>query len=273
MLKRLDEWIARGWKSGVDEPRLRHLAEIFDAAETVAAGGVSSIRQADLAWRLADSESWDKSAGSSIMGAIDIQVSVTKIIYKDYGDSLLTSFRSFLGREEAKLGDSRRPQLIAGTPFPQTADCRDSEPVVPKRVRFQGLDGPDGGASSVRPDGDGRSGTPTQAPDPRIPTYDEACKSLAQHLSPLLELTPSVPNTLLLRSLTPRFYPSPPAANFDISSLGAEPLPTATLSADTGVSAATASVTGPLTMTELVETFMEDLLTQKFSPVMLDEDI
>ena len=97
VLKRLDEWLSRGWEPGVDQSRLQSLAEIFDSAEAVASGGIADLRLADLAWRLADSEGWEKSAGSSIMGAIDIQVSVTKILYKDYGDALIASFRSFLG--------------------------------------------------------------------------------------------------------------------------------------------------------------------------------
>ena len=97
MLKRLDEWLAQGWQPGVDELRLRNLAEIFNSAETVAEGSLSNIRCTDLAWKLADSEGWDKSTGSSIMGAIDIQVTVTKILFKDYRVPLITSFRSFLG--------------------------------------------------------------------------------------------------------------------------------------------------------------------------------
>ena len=91
--------------------------------------------------------------------------------------------------------------------------------------------------------------------------------------SPLPELTPSAPSTPLLRSLSCRLSPSPPAANFDTSSLAEEPLPIPTPSADIGVFNATPSVIGRLTMTELVEEFMEDLLTQEFSPILLDEDI
>ena len=114
MLKRLDEWLTQGWQPGVDESRLWNMAEIFNSAEAVAEGSISNIRRADLAWRLTDSEGWEKSAGSSIMGAIDIQVTVTKILYKDYGDSLIASFRSFLGQKEAELGDSRRPTCVLG---------------------------------------------------------------------------------------------------------------------------------------------------------------
>ena len=149
MLKRLDEWLARGWQPGVDQSRLQSLAEIFDSAEAVASGGVADLRLADLAWRLADSEGWEKSARSSILGAIDIQVSVTKIIYKDYSDTLIESFQSFLGRKEAELGNSGRPSIIAGPPISPTSAYRDLEPVVPKRVRFQGLDSPDGGPCDV----------------------------------------------------------------------------------------------------------------------------
>ena len=44
-------------------------------------------------------------------------------------------------------------------------------------------------------------------------------------------------------------------------------------SEDIGASGVTPLVTGHPTMTELVEEFMEDLLTQEFSPMLLDEDI
>ena len=183
MLKRLDEWLASGWQPGVDESRLRNLAEIFDAAETIASGGIHNLRLADLAWRLADSEAWERSAGSSIMGAIDIQVSVTKILYKDYGEELINSFRSFLGRKESELGSRGRPSDVAGPPLTSSSVNRDPEPVVPKRVRFQGLDSPVGGACSVRPEGNVGGGLLVEAPDTRIPAYDEACRSLAQHLA------------------------------------------------------------------------------------------
>ena len=113
MLKHLNKWLTQGWQPGVNESRLRNMAEIFNSAEAIAEGSLSNIRRADLAWQLADSEGWEKSAGSSIMGAIDIQVTVTKILYKDYGDSLITSFRSFLGQKEAELGDSGCPVCIS----------------------------------------------------------------------------------------------------------------------------------------------------------------
>ena len=91
--------------------------------------------------------------------------------------------------------------------------------------------------------------------------------------SPLPELTPSAPSTPLLRSLSCHLSPSSLAPNFATSSLVAVPLPMPIPSVDIGVSDAIPSVTGPLTMTELVEEFMEDLLTQEFSPIRLDEDI
>ena len=183
VLKRLDEWLARGWQPGVDQSRLRSLAEIFNSAEAVAEGGIADLRLTDLMWRLADSEGWEKSAGSSIMGAIDIQVTVTKILYKDYGDALINSFRSFLGQREAELGNSGRPGYVAGSPFPTTTSHPDPEPVVLKRVRFRSVDGPDGGACEVRPQRDVGGGLLVDTPDARVPSYDEVCRSLAQHLA------------------------------------------------------------------------------------------
>ena len=183
VLKRFDEWLSRGWEPGVDQSRVRGLAEIFNSTEAVAEGGIADLCLADLAWRLADSEGWEKSAGSSIMGAIDIQVTVTKILYKDYGDALIDSFRSFLGRKEFELGNSGRPGRIAGSPLSPSPSNRNSEPVIPKRVRFQGLDRTDGGACEVRPQRDAGGGLLVDAPDARVPSYDEVCRSLAQHLA------------------------------------------------------------------------------------------
>ena len=91
--------------------------------------------------------------------------------------------------------------------------------------------------------------------------------------SPLPELTPSAPSTPLLRSPSCRLSPSSAVVNSVTSLPVEEPLPTPILSEDIGVSVATPSVIGRLTMTELVEEFMEDLLTQEFSPIVLDEDI
>ena len=213
VLKRLDEWLACGWEPRVDQSRLRSLAEIFNSAEAVAEGGIADLRLANLAWRLADSEGWEKSAGSSIMGAIDIQVTVTKVLYKDYGDSLIESFRSFLGRKETELGNRGRPSHVAGPPLSPMASHRNPEPVVPKRVRFQSLDGPDGGACQVRPERDAGGGLLVDAPDARVPSYDEACRSLAQHLAFvggasygtwrdfLLNLRKSTPGANALRSV------------------------------------------------------------------------
>ena len=210
VLKRLDEWLARGWEPGVDQSRLRSLAEIFDSAEAVAEGGIADLRLADLAWRF---EGWEKSARSSIMGAIDIQVTVTKILYKDYGDALITSFRSFLGRKEAELGNGGRPSYVAGPPLSPTTSHRNPESVFPKRVQFHGLDSPDGGACQVCPERDAGGGLLVDVPDARVPSYDEACRSLAQHLAFvgrasygmwrdfLLDLRKSTPRANALRSI------------------------------------------------------------------------
>ena len=183
VLKHLDDWFAQGWEPGVDKSRLRALAEVFNSTESVAEGSLSNICHADLAWRLADSKGWEKSAGSSIMGAIDIQVTVTKILFKDYGEPLIASFWSFLGQKEAELGDSGRPSSVPGPSLPKEASQGDSKPDVPKRVRFQGLDSAIRGACDVRSERNEGSRLPTHASDARVPTYDEACKSLAQHLA------------------------------------------------------------------------------------------
>ena len=150
VLKRLDEWFAQGWEPGVNKSRLWALAEVFNSTESVAEGSLSNICHTDLAWRMSDSDGWEKSASSSIMGAIDIQVTVTKILFKYYGESLISSFRSFLGQKEAKLGDSGHPSSLSGPPLLKEASRGDSKPDVQKRVRFQGLDSAVRGACNVR---------------------------------------------------------------------------------------------------------------------------
>ena len=105
----------------------------------------------------------------------------------------------------------------------------------------------------------------------RLMAGGEISYSLSE--SPLPELTPSAPNTPLLRSLTRHSSPLPPVASFATSLPVEEPLPTPIPSADIGVFDAIPSVTGPPTMTELIDLFMQDLLTQEFCPVLLDEDI
>ena len=292
MLKRLNEWLASGWQPGVDESRLRSLAEIFDSAEAVASGGINNLRLADLAWRLADSEGWEKSAGSSIMGAIDIQVSVTKILYKDYSNTLIDSFRSFLGRKEAELGSRGRPRML------QDRLYRRRRVIAIRNQSFRrGLDSKKWTTQLEELATFAQKGM--QEADyllrRQIPAFLRTMKRaglspstsplLAQHLtahggtsfsvsdSPLPELTPSIPSTLLARSPSFCLSPLSAAANFVTSLPVEEPLPTPTLSEDIGVSDAIPLVTGRPTMTELVEEFMEDLLTQEFSPILLDEDI
>ena len=91
--------------------------------------------------------------------------------------------------------------------------------------------------------------------------------------SPLPELTPSAPSTPRVLSLTLRSSHSPPEASFVTNSPVVEPSRTPILLEDIGVSDAIPSVTGHPTMTELVEEYMEDLLTREFCPTLLDEDI
>ena len=183
MLKRLNKWLTQGWQPGVDESRLRTLAEIFNIAESVAEGSLCNIWHTDLAWRLADSEGWEKSARSSIMGAIDIQVTVTKILFKDYGEPLMTSFRSFLGQKEAELGSEGHPSGISGPPLQKAVGRGDSKPNLPKRVRFSSLDGASRGTLDVHPEWDESHGLPANETPTIVPTYDEACRSLAHHLA------------------------------------------------------------------------------------------
>ena len=183
MLKRLNEWLAQGWQPGVDESRLQTLAEIFNATESIAEGSLSNIRRTDLAWRLADSEGWDKSAGSSIMGAIDIQVTVTKILFKDYGVPLITSFRSFLGQKELELGSERHPAGASGPPVPSSTSLRNPESILLKRVQFSGMDSALGGTPNVRAKRDEGRRLVADEEVARVPTYDEACRGLAQHLT------------------------------------------------------------------------------------------
>ena len=77
----------------------------------------------------------------------------------------------------------------------------------------------------------------------------------------------------LVRSLRGRLPRSQQEINFDTFSRVVDKSPTPIPSEDIVAFAATPLDIGPQTMTEVIETFMEDLLTQEFSPIVLDEDI
>ena len=87
-----------------------------------------------------------------------------------------------------------------------------------------------------------------------------------------LEPTLFVPATPLVRSLTRRSPQSQQEINFDTFLRVVDRSPTPTPSEHTVAFDVTPSDIGPQTMTEVVEQFMEDLLTQEFSPIVLAED-
>ena len=95
--------------------------------------------------------------------------------------------------------------------------------------------------------------------------------SLFVNLPP--EPTLSVPAMPLVRSLTCHSPWSRQEINFDTFSQVADRSLTPTHLEHTVAFAATPSDIGQPTITEIVDQFMEDLLTQEFSPIVLDEDI
>ena len=81
-----------------------------------------------------------------------------------------------------------------------------------------------------------------------------------------------IPATPLVCSLMAHLPPSSSTTNYDTFLRAAAVSPTPTPSEDFDAFGAIPLDTGPLTMTEVVEQFMEDLLTQEFCPVTLAED-
>ena len=94
--------------------------------------------------------------------------------------------------------------------------------------------------------------------------------SLSVNLPP--EPTLFVPTTPLVRSLMAHSPLSTTTTNYTTFSRVVDASPTPTPSEDFNAFDATPSGTGLPTMTELVDQFMEDQLTQEFCPVMLAED-
>ena len=76
----------------------------------------------------------------------------------------------------------------------------------------------------------------------------------------------------LVCSLTRHSPPSLSMTNYDTFSRVMDVSPTPTPSEDFDAFGAIPLDTGPPTMTELVEQFMEDQLTREFCPVLLTED-
>ena len=89
----------------------------------------------------------------------------------------------------------------------------------------------------------------------------------------LLEPTLSVPVMPLVRSLTRLSPLSRQEINFGTFLQVVDRSPTPTPSEHIVVSNATLSDIGLPTMTDAIKQFMEDLLTQEFCPIILDEDI
>ena len=95
--------------------------------------------------------------------------------------------------------------------------------------------------------------------------------SLFVNLPP--EPTPSVPAMPLVCSLTRLSPRSRLEINYNTFSRVVDRSPTPIPSEHIVVSDATPSDIGPQTMTDAIEQFMEDLPTQEFCPIILDEDI
>ena len=105
----------------------------------------------------------------------------------------------------------------------------------------------------------------------RLASNGSTSCSLSMSLPP--EPTLFVPATPLVQSLTRHLPQSRQEINFDTFSRVADRSLTPIPLEHTIAFGATLSDIGPQTMTKIVDQFMEDLLTQEFSPVVLDEDI
>ena len=94
--------------------------------------------------------------------------------------------------------------------------------------------------------------------------------------SPSVNLPPEptlfVPATPLVHSLMAHSPRSLPTTNFVTFSQAVDTSRTPTPLEDFNAFDVTPSDIGPQTMTEIVNQFMEDLLTQEFSPIVLAED-
>ena len=128
----------------------------------------------------------------------------------------------------------------------------------------------------------------------RLPTYQRMmkCAGVSLNILPLLaerltqsgstscslsvslppEPTLFIPTTPLVRSLMAHLPRLPPTTNFDTFSQAVDVSPMPTPLEDFDAFGATPSDIGLQTMTEIVDQFMEDLLTQEFSPIVLAED-
>ena len=105
----------------------------------------------------------------------------------------------------------------------------------------------------------------------RLASSGSTSCSLFVNLPP--EPTLSIPAMPLVHSLMRHSPWSRQEINFDtfsqVTDRSLTPIPLARIV----VSDVTPSDIGPQTMTEVIDQFMEDLLTQEFSPIVLDEDI
>ena len=104
----------------------------------------------------------------------------------------------------------------------------------------------------------------------RLASSGSTSSSLSVNLPP--EPMLSIPIMPLVRSLTCHSPQSRQEINFDTFLWVVDRSPTPTPSEHTVASDVIPSDIGLPTMTEIIEQFMEDLLTQEFSPIVLAED-
>ncbi|KIM66884.1 hypothetical protein SCLCIDRAFT_21653 [Scleroderma citrinum Foug A] len=265
MLKRLDEWLAQGWQPGINESHLRTLAEIFNTAESIAVGSLSNICHADLAWRLADSKGWEKSAGSSIMGAIDIQKLnwIAADALQAYQDRLFRRTQvSQIHDQTYRRGFDSKGWTAHLEELAMYAEngMREADNLLAWRVpAFLHM------MKRARV-------LPSTSPLLVECLTGNGATSCSHFVSLLPEPTLSVPAMPLVRSLTDRLPCSSPTTNYATFSQAVDASRTPTPSEDFDAFNVTPLGTGHPTMTEVINQFMEDLLTQEFCPVTLAED-
>ncbi|KIO06502.1 hypothetical protein M404DRAFT_24716 [Pisolithus tinctorius Marx 270] len=98
LLNDFERWESHGWRAGERHEHLRVLSKIFRSSEVIGKRVHDQVATAEGSFEAHMYEDIDKANSAILQETLRTQEAVVKIVHKDYGPSLISSFRAFLDR-------------------------------------------------------------------------------------------------------------------------------------------------------------------------------
>ncbi|KIO11485.1 hypothetical protein M404DRAFT_20169 [Pisolithus tinctorius Marx 270] len=98
LLNDFERWESHGWRAGECHEHLQVLSKIFRSSEIIGKRVHDQVAMAEGSFEAHTYEDIDKANSAILQETLKTQEAVIKIVHEDYGPSLISSFRAFLGR-------------------------------------------------------------------------------------------------------------------------------------------------------------------------------